>query len=174
MWICSECKQSHQDQFDECWICSGTDVSDRKAAESSAVQEPVLPTLVLPDYSYFSLPLLICGMLIWMGLREVAVEHQDPRFPVLSVGDIVMLVIAGLLYYVPVVFVLLRYGILSTIRRTPRDFNSRDCFASLGQILKLPTHISDSWPWFQYVYYGSFLVLIAIPAIIHFFFWLDP
>lgn len=169
-WTCSRCHNQHEDQFDQCWKCaSSADPSDAVDHEPSVDEDAERPLLVLPDFSYYSIPPLLCGMMVSMAIRDTAPLESEvpvlPGPPVPPVADFVLLAIGGLLFYVPVVFVILRHCLLNIIRRQPLGMGNDNPLQSLREIFTLPDHICEQRPWFRMVYYGSFGLIVVVPVI---------
>ena len=173
-WQCFKCGEEHEEHFDACWKCGsyaiGTvDPAFRAAKPWDADDEPYdssaeelqLPKLELPTVSYYCFPVL--GLLL-VHLRISSVMNDLAFQP--SVLEIVVTVFYFLLVVVPGIAVLLPalFGMFARWVRTGESSSVRELFWMMS-ILKLPQHIQRSQSSFVPVYYASFVLMAAAPAI---------
>ena len=81
MWICPNCKESIEDQFDSCWKCAGKEQQSRGHDE---------PASIYPVISF--LTIIVCSFLIPMCWHSL--HHGGGYFDV--VGAMIGIVVSGI------------------------------------------------------------------------------
>lgn len=165
MWQCPDCGETHEDQFATCWKCGTTPLGARDGA--FRVSEPIeakdqapvapgeedeLPSLELPAFTYFSIPLLIWTYLVF-GLLAAPNEFIMERQP--SPLRVALDIMAGVLVSIPMGIVMLRWMFFQLIRR----HKLRGAQDWPLKMFRLPQTLRERHRWFVPVYYGSFVAL---------------
>lgn len=161
LWQCPNCDEQHHDEFDICWKCGSDPAGNRdpdfhmseSATEldqtpESPTSDTQIPSLRLPNITYFSIP-----PYTWFCLYMMFNDFEASLSPVLHQSPITIVVycFASVLISIPMGFTMVR---ASFHRRHNLSSNLADALWLLS-VFRLPESIRESQRWFVLVYYGS-------------------
>jgi hypothetical protein len=181
MWQCVNCGEQHEEPFDTCWNCgtlqSGEPAGDFVVSEpvdaaSQAPEEPdALPSLELPTFTYYVLPLFLWIGAVWPLFQD---PLQEPHFisdihdlatawPMI-VFEVALMIVVG----IPIGVRMFRwfYRSLQEIGGSKPRIGATAGAVWFLSMFRLPQSIGERHRWFAPIYYGSFAAPIVQMTIV--------